>query len=226
MLKRLIFAIVFGLGGMAVLLGLGVWQLQRLDWKTAILAQMQDRIDDAPVALPQTLDAARDKYLPVTATGTTGPDELHILTSVKGIGPGYRVITTLDMDGRQILLDRGYISEEAKDTPRPPTEITVKGNLHWPQDGDSFTPPPDTARNIWFARDVPAMAAALGAEPALLIVRTSSEIPAQTIPQPVTVTGIPNDHKQYAITWFSLAAVWAVMTLALLFRRKPQSTEG
>ncbi|MBE0554514.1 MAG: SURF1 family protein, partial [Rhodobacteraceae bacterium] len=89
-------------------------------------------------------------------------------------------------------------------------------NLHWPQDADSFTPPPDPRTGLWFARDVAAMAAKLGTEPVLIVARgpTGDGI----TPMPVDSSAIPNDHWGYAITWFSLAAVWAVMTGYLLWR--------
>jgi surfeit locus 1 family protein len=87
--------------------------------------------------------------------------------------------------------------------------------LIWPQEGD---PEPDLDRNIWLARDTPRMAEVLGTLPVMLAV-ASSDDPDGPMPLPVTVN-IPNDHLQYAITWFLLAVVWAVMTGYLLWRIK------
>ena len=77
---------------------------------------------------------------------------------------------------------------------------------------ERYTPEPDLDTNTWFARDVPKLASVLDALPVLLIARTTSEADASVTPLPVDSAGIPNDHLQYAITWFSLALIWLVMT--------------
>jgi surfeit locus 1 family protein len=79
--------------------------------------------------------------------------------------------------------------------------------------------------NIWFARDVPAMAAALGTDPVLVVQRERTELGSPISPLPVDTSAIPNDHLQYAITWFSLAAVWSAMTFFFL-RRKPAASKN
>ena len=118
-------------------------------------------------------------------------------------------------DGRRILVDRGFVPETAKTAPRPPREVAVTGNLNWPDDVNSATPPPDEARGIWFGRDVAAMASALGTEPLMLIARSDTGDGVQA--QPVSAT-FRNDHLGYAITWFSLAVVWLGMTVSYLWR--------
>jgi surfeit locus 1 family protein len=223
---RWMFLLTFGLIGAAILIGLGTWQLQRLDWKQGVLADIDSRISSAPVPVPATPDPDADKYLPVQATGTVLAGEAHVLVSIKDVGPGYRIIAPFELsDGRTILLDRGFVRDSAKDTARTTGPLSVTGNLHWPNEVDSYTPAPDPATNTWFARDVPALAQALGTDPVLLIARTTSE-PAPTVtPLPVDSAGIPNDHLQYAITWFSLAAIWLVMTFFFMRgpRTKPES---
>lgn len=221
---RSIWAILLGVVGCAILVALGVWQVQRLAWKEAVLAEIEARIGGDPVAIPALPDPARDRYLPVRLTGTVGAEELDVLTGLKNVGAGYRVIAPFETeDGRRILLDRGFVPEAEKDSPRGGQAMTVEGNLHWPEESDSFTPEPDLGRNIWFARDVPAMAEALGTEPIMVIARATSEDPPETRPMPVTTEGIPNDHLEYAITWFSLAVVWLGMTALWLWRitRRP-----
>ncbi|NNU79729.1 SURF1 family protein [Halovulum dunhuangense] len=214
-MKRMILPLVFGLGGAAILVTLAVWQFQRLEWKEGLIAAIEARIGDAPVPLPESPDPARDLYLPVTVEGTTGAAELHVLTSVRPEGPGYRVIAALETaEGRRVLLDRGFVPEAAKDDPRPPATLAVTGNLAWPNETDSFTPDPNLERNIWFARDVPAMAAALGTEPVLIVQRSGQGWPR---PQPVSVD-LPNNHFQYAVTWSLLAVAWLAMTGYLLYR--------
>jgi len=219
-LRRVIPPLIFGFAGAAVLIWLGIWQVQRLAWKEAVLADIEARITAVPVALPMQPDPVRDKYLPVTASGTARPG-LRVLVSVKNQGPGYRMISIFDVGGRKVLLDRGFLRTEAQTDFTGAHEITVTGNLHWPDEVDGFTPDPDLEAGLWFARDVPAMAAALGTEPTLIVAREIVASPYSTTPLPVGTEGIPNDHLNYAITWFSLAAIWLVMTGYYLRRTAP-----
>ena len=220
-MRRIVFPLILGLGGIAILMSLGFWQLRRLEWKEAMLAEIDARIGAAPVDLADLgpPDSATQRYQAVTATGRTTGEEALVLSGEKNVGAGYEVVDVFETAaGRRVLLDRGFIREEDKGKPRPPVTLTIGGNLNWPNDADTFTPPPDAATGIWFARDVAAMAAALKTDPLLIIVSTA-EGDAQGIePRPIDTSGIPNDHLQYAITWFSLAAVWAGMTLYLLWR--------
>ncbi|WP_208347980.1 SURF1 family protein [Pseudaestuariivita rosea] len=219
MTRKMILPLLFGISGTAVLLWLGFWQLQRLEWKQEILAEIDARIGGTAVVLPQNPDPETDRFLPVTVTGRTTADELHVLVSTKSQGAGYRIISAFETDdGRQIMVDRGFVVDEEKLTERPTATMTVQGNLHWPDEVDLFTPEPDMESNIWFARDVPVMADALGTEPVLVIARTTSATTPAVTPLPVDSAGIPNDHFEYAVTWFLLAAVWVGMTGVLLWR--------
>jgi surfeit locus 1 family protein len=216
-MKRLIFPILMGVVGVAILLGLGFWQLQRLEWKTAILNEINTRIAAEPVALPAAVDPAADKYMPVRVEGALTGEEITVLTADQGAG--YRVISVLEMaGGRRIMVDLGFVPLEAKDAPRVAPDVAVTGNLHWPQETDGWTPPPDTDQGIWFARDVMAMAVALSTEPVLVVASTVSGADLGVTPLPLDTAGIPNDHLNYAITWFSLAFVWLVMSGFLFFR--------
>jgi surfeit locus 1 family protein len=227
MTKRMIFPFLLGLVGAVILVSLGTWQLQRLSWKAGIIAEIEARIGAAPVAVPANPDPVRDRFLPVTATGTITDAELDVLVSVKNVGPGYRIISAFETeDGRRILLDRGFVADARKGDPRPAVEATVTGNLHWPEEVDSFTPAPDLRRNIWFARDVPAMADALGTRPILLVLRERPPTVPDVTPWPVDTAGIPNDHLQYAMTWFSLAAIWGGMTLLFVLRARRKAKES
>jgi surfeit locus 1 family protein len=217
MIRRMILPLLFGLIGAAILIALGVWQVQRLAWKEGILAQIGARLNDAPVALPERPDPVADKYLPVTVKGQFTGEGIDVLASRKEIGAGFRIVAAFRTDaGRRILVDRGFVTEDQRAAARTTTAATVVGTLHWPEETDSYTPAPDVAGNMWFARDVPAMAAALGTEPVLVVARSATGDGID--PMPVDTSGIPNDHLQYAITWFSLAAVWLGMTLLLLWR--------
>lgn len=217
---RLISVLVFGAVGAAILISLGVWQLQRLSWKQDVLAEIEARIAAEPVALPDTIDVERDRYLPVTAQGQFTGDATRVLVSVQGTGPGYRLISAFETGGREVLVDRGFIVEAAWPHVTPEGPLNVTGNLHWPDEVDGFTPDPDIAGSMWFAREIETMARHLDTEPVLLVSRVSDEDPVAVTPLPVTTTGIPNNHLQYAITWFLLAAVWSVMTLYFMISQR------
>jgi len=223
-LSRLILPLVFGIVGTAILVSLGTWQVRRLAEKEAYLAAIEARIGDAPVSVPMTPDAMADRFLAVTTTGTMTDDELHVLVSTKTLGAGYRIIAAFEADeGRRVMIDRGFVALEDKDAPRQIGAMRLSGNLHWPEEIDSFTPENDVAGNIWFSRDVPTMATALGTEPILVIARQSSPSDPRVTPLPVDTTGIPNDHLEYIVTWYGLAIVWVLMTLYYLLRmRKPK----
>ena len=216
-MRRLIFPVLLGIGGVAVLLSLGIWQVQRLAWKQAYLAGIEAKIAADAVALPAVPDVEADLYLPVTVAGRFTGEALAVLSGKKDVGAGVRVIAAFQTDaGRRVLVDRGFVLMDFRDAPLEVTAAVVTGNLHWPQDADENTPPPDAATGLWFARDVPAMAAALGTEPVLIVARgmTGDGIEAM----PLDTSTIPNDHAGYAFTWFALALIWAVMTGALLWR--------
>lgn len=219
MLRPVFLPLIFGLIGTAILVSLGVWQLQRLTWKQGILSNIEARISADPVAIPDDPDAASDKYLPVRASGDVTADEIHVLVSQKRIGAGYRIISAFQLDdGRRIMLDRGFVAADQKTATRPMGAAQVTGNLHWPEETGSSIPEPDKSKNIWFARDVTEMAETLGALPILVVARDRVFDADPVDPLPVDTTGIPNDHLQYALTWFSLAAVWLIMTLAFIWR--------
>lgn len=223
-MRRNLFLIVIGVGGAAVLLWLGFWQMQRLDWKLSAIADIDARIAASPVALPVTPDAIADSYLPVEVSGTLGADYLRVLVSQKEIGAGYRIISVLDLGDRRVLLDRGFVPVVQKTIPTHNGTVTVKGNLQWPQETDGFTPAPEVDTNIWFARDVKYMAEVLKTDPILVVAKQTSFNDAPVFPLPVDTTAIPNDHLQYAITWFLLALIWIAMTTAFILRarRAPQ----
>ncbi|WP_284163545.1 SURF1 family protein [Frigidibacter sp. SD6-1] len=220
-MRRLAFPLILGLVGVAILLSLGTWQLRRLAWKETVIADIEARITASPVELPPApaLDPERDRYLPVRVTGRTTGDEVRVLSGKKDIGGGYEIIATFETeDGRRILLDRGFVPEAGRDASRPPVALAVTGNLHWPAEADGYTPAPDPANRLWFARDVATMSENLKTEPVLVVLRTAEGDAQSIVPVPVDTSGIPNDHLNYAITWFSLAGVWVAMSGYLIWR--------
>jgi len=224
MIRRMLWPLVFGLVGTAILLGLGTWQVQRMHWKAGVIAEIEARIHDAPVPLPDAPLPDRDRYLPVQVAGVFATDEIHVMSGQRGAGAGFQIISAfVTEDGRRIMVERGFVPEAGKNAPRPAQAAHVTGNLHWPQDTDSFTPDPDLGRNIWFSRDVTRMAAHLETEPVLVIARLTNEPAPAARMVPVTVTDIRDNHREYALTWFSLAVIWAGMTAVLLWRIRRQA---
>ncbi|WP_141693126.1 SURF1 family protein [Thioclava sp. SK-1] len=221
-MKRFVFPLVLGVVGVAILLSLALWQLRRLEWKETMLAGITAQIHGPVQPLPpKGADTRPLKYTPVELVGGTTGDDLLVLSGQKGVGAGYRVISAFETgEGRMILLDRGFLPEADKSQPRPPTALIVQGNIHYPNESDRYTPEPDLDQNLWFARDIPSMAARLKVEP-ILVVAAQVEGDTQGIsPQAISISGIPNDHKMYAITWFLLAIVWSGMTALLLWRNR------
>jgi surfeit locus 1 family protein len=217
MFRQTILALMLGLAGTGTLIALGVWQLHRLEWKEAIIAGAETMIAADPVPLPATPDPASDRYRAVTLDGGFTGAEAHVLTSTREEGPGFLVIAAYETtEGRRILIDRGFVPETEKTTPRPARLQKVTGNLNWPDDVTSSTPGYDAGRAIWYGRDLAGIAALLGTEPVLVIAR--SDTGDGVSPRPVTTAGFRNDHWQYAVTWFSLAVTWAGMTVFLLWR--------
>ncbi len=216
-MRRFVAPVLFGLIGAVILIYLGVWQLQRLAWKEAMLAQIAAMLVDPPVPLPAQVDADHDRYRGVTVVGRFTGAAVYSLDSLKDVGPGKRVIAVFETaDKRRVLVDRGIWLDGTEAQPLVGHDAQVAGNLDWPRESDGFTPPPDAKTGLWFARDVPAMAQALGTEPVLIVARgpTGDGI----APMPVDTSVIPNNHWQYAMTWFALAAVWLGMTAYLLWR--------
>jgi len=216
-MRRYVFPILMGVVGVMVLMSLGFWQMRRMEEKQVYLDEIEARIGNAPIPLPAVPEEGPHKFQAVFAEGRFTGDYLEVLAGQKGASPGVLVIEAFALpDGRRIMVQRGFIEDDLRGAPRAPREAKVEGNLHWPQDTNSFTPPPDTKTGLWFARDVSAMAAALKTEPTLIV--ASAPTGDGIAPMPVDTSGIPNDHWGYAIQWFLLAATWAGMTVFLLWR--------
>lgn len=216
-MRRYLFPVILGVSGVAVLMSLGFWQLARMEEKRAYLDEIETRIANAPIPLPAVPGEGPHKFQAVTTEGQFTGEYLEVLAGQKGATPGVMVIEAFALpDGRRIMVQRGFIEEEVRQVPRPPHEAKIEGNLHWPDDTSSSTPPPDQKTGLWFARDVPAMAARLQTEPTLIV--ASAPTGDGIAPMPVDTSGIPNNHWGYAIQWFLLAATWAGMTVFLLWR--------
>ncbi len=219
MLRKILFPILLGVAGCGVLISLGSWQVQRLGWKQDIVAEINTRLAAPAAPLQADQIEAADEYKRVTFTGTPTGEELHVLTSGTQAGTGYRVISKFATEaGPVILLDQGLLALDAKDTAPLIAPMQVSGTLLWPDDQNSSTPAPDLDRNIWFARNVETMSAALETAPIMVVASVTDPADPRLTPLPVETANIKNDHLEYAITWFLLALVWAIMSLFLIFR--------
>jgi surfeit locus 1 family protein len=208
-----------------VLLALGTWQVDRLAWKTELNAHRETAAHGAPVPLPQTLAEAKpSEYRPVRVEGTFEHERERYLGATSERGrPGFHIVTPLRLaDGRLLLVNRGFVPSEQKDPARRAEgevqgNVTVEGLIRIPPSGKPswFVPDNHPESNMWFWMDPAAM------EPDAL----PFYIDADAAPNPggwpkggVTRLALPNDHLQYAITWYALAA--ALVVIYVVYHRQ------
>jgi len=198
-----------------ILIGLGVWQLQRLSWKEALIATVSGHMTAAPVSLGQILamspDAAQYRKVALVGRFDNG-NEAYVFTTNESGDPVYHVLTPfITDDAHTLMVDRGEIPQ-AKLSPQSRTpldgETHIVGVWRVPDGTGLFTPKPELEKHIWYARDLSGIAAADGVKLVAPVV-----IEADSAPNPgglpvggQTVVDFPNNHLQYAITWFGLAA--------------------
>jgi surfeit locus 1 family protein len=216
-----------------LLIGLGTWQVQRKAWKEALIASLTERLDAPPRALPAApdwprLEADQADYRRVafTATFDHGAEAL-VFGAASAFrpdvsGPGDWVFTPAQLaNGSLVMVDRGFVPEGQKD-PKTRTDgqvagpVEITGALRWPETRHWFTPKDDPAHNLFFARDPQAIAAAksLGAV-APFYIEQEAPVPPGGLPAPgKIVVNLPNNHLQYVITWYGLAAALAGVFLA------------
>lgn len=211
------------LAALAVLVSLGMWQLERRAWKEGLIARIEARAHGEPGAIvPEAQwpgwSAAADEFRRVRVTGAFLHDRevlLHGLMAVQRGAPaqGYYVFTPLRLpDGAIVFVNRGFIPTEMKDPKlRPAAEVqgeaTVTGLVRAPETRGAFVPADDPARENWFVRDPAAMARARGLDRV-----APFYVEADAAPNPggwpkggQTNLTLPNNHLQYALTWFGLA---------------------
>jgi len=213
---------VFTIPSLIVLLGLGTWQIQRLHWKEGLIAERTSRSTGAPIALPPD-DAAAAGY-DFTKTEVTGhflnDKEMYLAARSLNDNVGYQIVTPFILsNGRAILINRGWVPDERKS---PATRaagelkgtVTVEGLLRGSQKHYWLVPDNEPNNNVWFYVDVPAMVKWAGLKDA----HGSYYIEAGPAPNPggLPIGGqshidLPNNHLQYALTWYSFAVSLSVI---------------
>jgi len=220
---------------MLLLLALGSWQIERLYWKRELIEQRQAAVSAAPVTVLSLTDANEMEFRHVSDDGIFLHDKEIFIGATSEVGrQGYQILTPLlEPGGRMVFVNRGFIPAELKDPARRPAgqlagTVRVQGLLRLPPAGRPawFLPDNRPDLNYWFWVDLPAMSAADKLEPDRV---ASFYIDADASPNPggwpkggVTRLALPNDHLQYAITWFSLAV--ALMVIYFLFHRRDAGT--
>jgi surfeit locus 1 family protein len=211
-------------------IALGTWQIERLHWKEGLIAQRAAGVVAPPVGVPQTLDRARPlEFHHVVLHGEfRNAGELYLNAISKDGKPGYHVLTPFQLDdGRVILVERGFVPEDRKMPGSRPAgqiegETTVTGLLRVPTARPSwFLPDNQPDRNRWFYLDLSAMAAT--AHLALLPFYVDADSTPNQGGFPVgaqTNLDLPNDHLQYAITWYALAGLMPVLYFMFVRRHR------
>ncbi|MFM9843421.1 MAG: SURF1 family protein [Dongiaceae bacterium] len=218
---------LFTVPALILLLGLGSWQVQRLFEKAAVIAERESRIAAAPVELPAPGAAAIEALAPLefrraVASGEFRHDkELYVAARTMRGNVGYQIVTPLRLSsGGTLLVNRGWVPEAQKDPARRAEGqaaglVTVDGAIRLPGHQNWLQPDNEPQNNMWFWLDLPAMAAQAGI-PAAELVPVFLEAGPAANPGGIPIGGqtkvtLPNDHLQYAITWYILAVALAVI---------------
>jgi surfeit locus 1 family protein len=221
------------LAALAILVALGAWQVKRLAWKEGLIASIESRMKGEPMPLAEVekrfAETGDVDYVPVALTGTLAPrGEQYFLSTHEGES-GWNIYAPLQLsDQRVVMLNRGFVPYDLREpVKRPSTDttgfISVTGLARNALSAkpSSITPENDPAKNVWYWKDLQSMAGNAGVPQDKLLPffvddwtkRKRGALPVTR----TTIISLPNNHLQYAITWYGLAAalagVWAVMTL-------------
>ncbi len=220
--KNLAVPGAFALAALAVLIGLGLWQLERLAWKNALIAQVAARTTAPAAPLPSESQwnnvGADDEYRRVTASGIFRYDREALLYTVEPEdrrpgGAGYWVLTPLVLaDGSTVVVNRGFVPFDRRDQAsrregQVSGIVTVTGLLRLPEEKRWFAPANDPGKGAWYRRDPAEIAAAFGlARVAPFVIDADAAANPGGLPAGGrTRLVFSNNHLQYAVTWFGLA---------------------
>jgi surfeit locus 1 family protein len=235
----LVWPTVCAMAGVAALVALGTWQLQRKHWKDGLIAKIAARVDAAPVPLARVEELQASggdiEYLHVVARGRFLNDRERYLYAPAQAGLGWHVYTPLELTpGRVVWVNRGFVPDERK-APADraegllPGEVEVRGLVRAVPQPATFTPNNDVSHNLWYWPDLPAMSASVFAGGAVVqALPFAIELDAK--PEPpgglprggVTRIELPNRHLEYAVTWYGLALTLIGVYLAFAAGRLGQ----
>jgi len=236
----LLWPSIFSAFALVVLLGLGTWQVQRLQWKNGLIAQIEARVHAVPISLADALAAVKRgddlEYARVKVTGTWIPGVEWHLWAPSSNGPGWHVYAPLKTNGGTVVIvNRGFVPDALRNPatrpePSSPNEETLVGLLRMPEPKHLFTPDNDLARNVWYSRDIGAMARAMPVGAGADVAPFALDAEAGSAPPPapqggVTRLELPNSHLQYAVTWYGLAATLVGVYVAFVRSRLQRDRE-
>ncbi len=231
--KGLAWFTLFTLAALALLIGLGVWQLKRLAWKEGLIAEIEGRAKGAAITLQEAIAVAKQgrdpSYYRVHVKGRFDHAKERYLYALSNDGePGWHVITPLNgVEGDLVLIDRGFVPNGLRDPSSRAAgqlegDVDVTGLVRLPESPGPFTPDNDPDANRWFWRDLSSMTYSMfptaTMDPAPFFVEAEkSDVPGGWPEGGQTHLELPNNHLQYAITWFLLAG--AVIVIYLVYVR-------
>ena len=199
-----------------VLLSLGSWQLYRLNWKLNLISEINSSLKNDPVELSKS---NKKNYLRIRTSGTIDFDKQIYLYNLNDSGkPGFEVINPILIGNENYLINRGWIPFDKKDK----AEINILdtnaiiGTLKTQSKANSFKPDNDINKNYWFTLNREDIFSYTGKNFSKYIIYLNGDYEA---PKPKVITAnISNNHKKYAITWFSMAI--SILLIYLYFRKK------
>ena len=215
MRNKLLFS-VFVYFIILTLLSLGFWQIYRLNWKLELIEQIENSLKNDPVELS---NVEKKNYLRIKTSGDIDFDKQIYLYNLNDVGkPGFEVINPIKIGDENYLMNRGWIPFEKKDADElfKFDENNIVGTLKVQARKNIFKPDNDIKENYWFSLDRDDIFEFTGKKFSNYIIYLDGNYQS---PKPKKITAnISNNHKKYAITWFSLAI--SILLLYLYFRRK------
>ena len=220
---------LFTVPAVLVLLALGTWQVQRLFWKEALIAERQAGLAAPVTPWSEAADRLGELYWHrLSAQGRFLNDRELVLAARSMNGnPGYHIVAPFAIEGGPVLLvDRGWVPLDRKNPGtrsqgQPEGLVTVTGILRPGHQPNWLTPDNQPDKNFWFWIDIPAMARAVAAEDrAVMAAYLEADATPNSGGLPIggqTRIDLPNDHLQYAITWYALAV--ALIVIYILYSR-------
>ena len=232
--RRLIVPGLFTIVSLAILISLGMWQLQRKAWKEGLIATLDAQMAASPAPLPSpsewpSLNRDNSEFRRVTLRADFAADAkpIYLYTGASALRadvkqPGYFVFVPAKLpDGETVVVNRGYAPMDRKAEPASGT-VEIAGYVRWPETPGWFVSEHDAAGDIWFVRDPAAMAKLRGwGAVAPFYIDQEGPVPPGGLPKPGPLAvKLRNDHLGYAITWFGLAASLAAVFLGWAIRER------